>query len=218
MKNNTINASSSQYGVLSKSASGFTTISPSMTSGYALSSNGLSSESSFNAMALGKSLVPLETQTASSSASLVFDNIETGYPIYFISWENIVVSTPTASLYMQVSDDNGSTYSSSNNVGLNYFFYSSSTYTNVLSTSQIALSTGISEDAGANGYCYLFNIHTANNFNMIGQCVWFNSDGNTSLGFIGGNVGTSEIDSFRIYASTGNLTSGIFSLYGVLDS
>lgn len=78
-------------------------------------SGGTAVPSGNNAASIGASKVLIRCQAASSSASIVFNNtdITSSYTDYEVWIDSLEPATDTVSLFLTISDDNGSTYKSS---------------------------------------------------------------------------------------------------------
>lgn len=187
-------------------------------SGQILKSNGASSLPTWVATStVGGSLVKLSTQTASSSASIAFTQFSATYTTYLLVWGNHQPATNAASLYMQVSANGGSSYLSTGyQNGTTFVAYNSATWSNVNSTTYGTLSAGCDNNQVGSGYAWINNIGTSSNFNCNAtsqtvsssvtyncQCTTFNS--------------STSVNAIQIYESSGNIATGTFTLYGLLQ-
>lgn len=158
-------------------------------------------------------LVLLSTQTASASATLDFTSVITNtYDEYILSIDKLIPATDAVALWLRVSTDNGSTYSSAASYG----------YTGASSQTQFVLATGVQNTAavGLCGNIHLFSPSDA--ANLIGQSLLSWSDSATSL-MIGSHKSlryqvSQDTDAVRLMFSSGNITSGVARLYGVKKS
>ena len=170
-------------------------------------------------------LVNLSKQTASNSASISFTSfINAVYSEYFITIRGLTVQTDATSLYMTFSTDNGSTYISSNYYyGVAYI--ASNAATGVAGGSQTAaqflLSDAYKSTAGynANVEIELFNLGSSTLFPCYGVKTiqsLSNNDRNVQEWGTGGFGSTTNVNAIKIAMSSGNLVSGVFTLYGVI--
>ena len=126
-----------------------------------------------------RNLVLLSTQTASSSASLVFTQFSSHFTTYYVSLRNILPATNAVSLYVTFSTDGGTTYLSAN---YRYEFEEIASNTNAItgstSAAQGVLAQTVSSTAstGICGDYYLIDMETAVSFNMRGMCHHENSN------------------------------------------
>lgn len=180
-----------------------------------LTSNGSSALPTWQNPA-SNSWILLNTQTASSSASLTFSStyITSTYSSYAVVFTNIV-NASTSGLQMQWSTNNGSTYlSTSYQSGVQYNTYNSNTFNNASSTSICVLSsTAVNASSTFNGTCYLF-LPTSAAAAFNGQMFWQGTVTANGLVF-GTNSGTTTINNIQFLFGTGNITSGTISLYGL---
>lgn|ERR1700678_81186 len=213
MTNNAANYMPAQYNILSGAASGaINSISPTSNTGYVLTSNGGSSQPSFQAVAGSGDWVLLQTQNASSSASIAFNStyITSTYVSYVFAFSNLLCSSSSV-FSAVVSVNNGSSYASTGYLsGVFSLPYNSSTITNANSTSAWQLYTG-NTSYTAGGVIFMtclfeLPINITGTFSSAGS--WYNCFGNYV-----NNVITNVKFSF----ASGNITSGNISLYGLVQ-
>jgi hypothetical protein len=157
----------------------------------------------------------LQTQTASSSATLNFINIG-GYKNYAFVFNGLAPATSTATLELTYSVNNGSSYIVTGyNAGLNYTPYNSATITNKNASTFIPI-TGPVLAAGSGGRVVgnmIFNVTLGY---WTGSIAYFDTTANTTVfGSFGGNGGSTSINAFNFAFSTGNITSGSIDMYGI---
>lgn len=165
----------------------------------------------------GAKLFLIQSQTASSSASLVFTSGLT-YTNMLIVFQGMVPATNGASLYMLTSTDAGVSYDVTGYFsGLNKSAYNSATLANLNSTTEVILSGPIDSARYASGYVYGFGV--GGNFfpHFVGESFWL--DQGTSLRTYG-TIGASSEQNFPVNAikflmSSGNIASGTVSLFGL---
>lgn len=186
------------------------------TNGQVLQTNG-SGALSFATITSG-SLVYISQITANNSATADFTGIGSTYKTYLVTFSSVLPATDNVTFRMRTSTDNGSNYDSGisdysvMNLGgaaSNESFY------------DIAFSVGnASGEGGVFGHLYLFNPSnstvwttfqsTATNVN--------NSNAITMASRSGARKANADVDAIRFYFSSGNITSGTVTLYGIKDS
>ena len=158
---------------------------------------------------------------ANNDASITFNNLsyENPFRIYFITFRAVVPATDGATLRMECSNDNGATWFNTDyKSGINYSDYDTATMTNSNSTTNCVftppLDNGIST-SGGNGYFYWFT-RQANEPFFFGQISCFNNTTNdVAFGTCGGKCGHTGVNAFKFFMSSGNITTGEFSIYGI---
>ena len=166
----------------------------------------------------GAQLALIKSQTASNSATIDFTNIG-GYTSYMIVFESIVPDTAGSTLYLRTSNDNGSTWSSSGyQGGCNALVYSSSSNSNTNSTSSFPL-CGSSKNSDANscisGNAQISNCNLGNKATISGTSTYTdNGSSNAAMSFYGGKSAQTGVNALRFLMSSGNISSGVITLYG----
>lgn len=186
------------------------------TSGQVLTSNGAAALPTWQGNTAG-ALILLSTATASSSGSLSFSStfISSTYTTYFVEIRGINNASGSAVLNMDWSTNNGSTYlGSAFQSGEISNAYNSTTFSNTNSTSTCPLTPSITNTTvPLNGYLYLyFPASAVASYN--GQ-IFTQDTTSTFIQCAGVNTGTTTINNIKFSYSTGNITSGTISLYGV---
>ena len=197
--------------------------------------NSISAITSAGQLAQGK-MTLLQTQTASSSASISFTtNIDSTYPIYLFKFINIHPATDGAEFTINFSTDSGSNYNVAKTttffVAYNAESESSSglTYIDSLDIAQgtgvanIFYNVGNENDESASGTLHLFNPssttfvkHFMSTFNVYNNS---GSNGNSvQVDVAGYGNTTSAIDGVQFAMSSGNIDSGTIKLYGIKGS
>lgn len=169
-----------------------------------------------------RGLVLISEQTASASASIAFTSgIDSTYDEYELHIVNLVPATNSVNIRLRTSTDGGSNYATT-----------SADYTWNVSTN------GVSQgDGGTATYIDLSGNQAQSNttanggmslvvrfFNPAGtthnkQFIWAGIGASTSniLGS-GARAATADVDAIQISATSGNITSGHFKLFGVKKS
>ena len=164
-------------------------------------------------------LVLLSTATASSGDQYITFDLSSSYDNYIIKGHSIKPATDGVEPYMGMSTDGGSNYSTDS-------FYSGRSYVKVTTSTASGAERGtisgavrFATDLGndGEGSCTI-NLYGMNNSsNKFGDTTWtakHQADDYTwDTGFI--LTSNSAINNIRLYFSSGNYTSGTFSLYGV---
>lgn len=197
------------------------------TSGHVLTSTGSGSAPSWQAAAGGGggSLVWLQRQTASASATLDFTSfISATYDTYQFEFTNIIGATDAALFYMRMGTGVGPTY----DAGTNYHWLG------WLAVASAAGATGAS--SGANQITLLSAVDTGATlmsingtvklYNPAGAVLWKpvtgqlsymdnlnNVPGMTTIG--GAYRSATAVTGIRFLMSTGNITSGTIDVYGL---
>lgn len=193
------------------------------TSGYVLTTQGASANPTWASAAGSGSTVLLATKTAASSATIDFTQFNSSlYASYLITIDNLVFSA-NARLWGYVSTDGGATWDSGANYDDNIFI-STSSATATLVTAQTKLwFSGLMKGASATyanscrieladpslttGYrqflCRIAGYDSTPTYsNILTTCAWKNT--------------SSAYNALRFFPDTGNFTSGIFKLYGLI--
>ena len=174
----------------------------------------------------------LQTQTASSSASISFtSNIDSTYPIYVFKFINIHPATNNTHLMVNFRDG-GSSYDATKTTTVLYAYHdeSDSEASVIYSTgSDLAQSTsgqrltgggGNGTDESASGTLHLFDpSNTTFVKHFIGRSITYNHSNYVNDWYSAGycNV-TAAIDAVQFSMSSGNIDSGTIKLYGIKGS
>jgi len=155
----------------------------------------------------GSGWVPVESKSASNSSEITFTGMTQANVVYVVMGKDIVVQTDTDDLYLQTSSNNGSSYDSG---ASDYNFYGT-----LSSKINIATNIGNSSGENLNFEIYLFNPSNASTKTTARiSYFYYLSTGSTTGNFAPGcRNSASLVDAIRIYASTGNITSGTFDLW-----
>jgi hypothetical protein len=179
------------------------------TSGNVLTSDGTNWVSS----ASGTGLVKLSTATASSSASISFDNtlITSTYKTYLVVFDSIVAASGST-FKMLVSANNGSVYQSTGYLSGNFYFpYNGAITGNQSSTTFFQLFTGGGNPNQNSGTLWIYNLATTNSTSVNGD-FWV---GSTYWQKTIGNQSTASINNIQFIFDSGNIASGTITLFGL---
>jgi hypothetical protein len=197
------------------------------TTGYVLTANMAGTAPSFQPATGGGagSRVLIQSQTASSSATIDFTTGITGYTYYEIECLGVIPATDNTDLQMQFSINAGSSWIA----GTNYQYFTTitnsgaSTFSAVVSTStgtsQYVLAPGTSNDAsyGLNGIAQLFAF--SGNPQVTGSLVSTATSSLNALQCLSAgrcSSGGSVVDGIRLKFSSGNISVGTFRLFGII--
>lgn len=165
----------------------------------------------------------ISTQIASGSGSLSFTSGFSNFSTFLVKIRTIIPATDNVSLLMTYSTDGGISYLSSNyNWGL--FFVRSTPAggaTAGAATTSITISTvlGNSSSRGLNGDIMLYGL---NQSTYVPKCTYhvvsYNTSALSQVEIGGGmNTGTTAVNAIKFAMSSGNITSGGITLYGIND-
>ena len=193
--------------------------------------NSISAITSAGQLAQGK-MTLLQTQTASSSASISFtSNIDSTYPIYLFKFINIHPST-AAQLKCNFSVDGGSNYNVTKTTTsfvaqhLENGTYPTLTYQAVRdlaqSTSDMFISSSLLADNDGN-FCGSMTLFNPSSTTFVKHFISRGNSMNTDPGsvddyFAGYGNTTSAINAVIFKMSSGNIDAGTIKLYGISDS
>ena len=181
--------------------------------------NGGTGATSFTAGALNK----ISSATASSSASLSFNLTTATYDNFLLVGHKIRPATDGAEAYLYFSEDSGSSY-------LSTTMYSGRTYVrlpggNTTGSEQnsisgaVQLGTDLGNDGDSSCQIWLYGMANAHSgANKFCNATWTAKhnvdDYSWDTGFI--CIGNNAINNVKIQMSSGNLTTGVFTLYGLV--
>jgi hypothetical protein len=170
-------------------------------------------------------MVHLSTQTISSSQATVdFTGIDSSYDDYMLVIKDLIPVTDSSHLWMRVSEDNGSNFKSG-----------ASDYKYAVGYGVQGASDGALGSSGAAQMLLANTLGNASGETFCGEIRFFNPAGSSKKKIFTGNyVYTSGDDNFlanhfggcyfgsanainaiRLLMSSGNISSGVFSLYGI---
>jgi hypothetical protein len=169
-------------------------------------------------------MVHLSTQTASNSATIDFTSVMSNtYRYYKVFIHNLVPATDGAQLFLRVSTDNGSTFKAgaSDYFTLAQALGSGIVYHEYQGRAQMDLMTsgyGVGNDSNERGRYELTisGAHTATVTDVHGTGGVEASSGYMyGYMFNGFYNATTAVDAIRFLMSSGNISTGTFSLYGI---
>lgn len=195
------------------------------TSGQVLTSAG-SSAPTWSTLA-GSALVFISSATASSSATIDFTGLSSTYDVYVVEIVSAVPATGSY-LYMRSSSNNGSSYDTSGYEYSGLGTQTANSNVNVDSSFGAAALMPVSfnggpvsntfSDGGCSGFVYIMNPAASNYTQFLISETHFGGSGGIHSHGMGIKKSTSPVNAVRFYASSGNIASGTFRLYGIANS
>ena len=194
--------------------------------------NSLSAITSFDQLSQG-SMTLLQTQTASSSASISFtSNIDSTYPIYIFKFINIHAQTLNSEFTFNLSTDAGSNYnvtkttsffrqSQDESSGNEAFVYvTSHDIAQSTSFQNLFVDQRVDSDSSGSGEIFLFSPSSTTFVkHFLVRLNYMQSAPASNHFFISGYGNTtSAVDAVQFKMSSGNIDSGTIKLYGLKDS
>jgi len=181
--------------------------------------HGMTVTSPFPYFASTHGWMPIVTKAASNSATLDFTELLQWGSLrnYVIVYDGVVPATNGATLQLRYSTDGGSTYVATGYVsGWIQAPAPGTGYTTGATSATAAILQTCSNAAGAScaGHFMLYNLTTSTPATYIGQAVdavianFFSGQGSFKNS-------TTPINALRVMFSTGNITSGNFTLYAI---
>lgn len=188
------------------------------TSGNVLTSDGTNWISSTPS---ASRLVLIQSQTASNSATISFTGITSTYSTYLLIITALIPVTNATNLQMLFSNNGGSSYLSTGYISGTLFTPSNGTSNNIAtSTTDIRMSGNISSSGFFTGNYYLTGMNTAG-FGFIRGVSAYN-DTNLATYSISNTTGINNantaINAIRFQMSSGNISGGKITLFGVLET
>ena len=192
--------------------------------------NGAGSIQIDNIAAGSSDLVKISSTTASSDSSVDFTGLSSTYFAYIITLTNVQPETDEVELWFRTSTDNGSNFDdSSSDYAWNSFAIYASDGTAVApadaSDSKIKLFGHATDELTTtankklSGVLYLFNPSASKFTFVISQGFYSSAYPDYTQKHIGGyRLDDTAVDAIRFLMSSGNIDSGIFTLYGVVAS
>lgn len=222
--NNAINNSQlTTNGQLLIGSTGATPVVSTITAGSNITvTNGAGSISIAATAGAAGALTWIASATASNSATIDFaNNLSSTYDNYLILCENVVPSTAGAFFGLQIGTGATPTYQTTAYSGVIHIGNQGSASSNASATTYMQLDaiTGLSATStvGASGQVVLSNVNNASNYkNIVAQLAGVVNGGTYPwIGNISNQwAGATVLTSLRFLMSSGNISSGVFKLYG----
>jgi hypothetical protein len=169
-------------------------------------------------------LVLIQSQTASSSSALNFTTGLTGFNNYYLTFNQVTGSSNGGNLYIQFSTNGGSSYSSSGYITTGWTSLEGTGLSNIDETNLVgSLCTfGADFEFGAefpfDGNAQLFNLNSS----VYAKNMLISSIGIASGHAVSNQINTqwqvaTAANALRVFFDVGNILTGIFKLYGVVN-
>ncbi len=195
-------------------------------SNQSLVSNGAGALPTFQNQPVGDwSLI--STGTASDSASIEFNNLSSTHFLFLIVCHNVVPATNTDNFQMRTSTDNGLNFDASagNYAYVNRIFKASGTHIDFDSASATEIvfvgsgsdTMGNASNETYDGNVWLYNPSSTAYTRVVYTGVFTSADSASEDALFGGGhrASAADVDAIQFLMSSGNITSGIFKLYGL---
>lgn len=169
----------------------------------------------------------IKTVNAAASATVDITGLTTAYTQYMITMTDVIPATDGANLLLRISQA-ASFKSGANDYAYSIFgYFSSPAYFQSATTgTSMLISQGLSNTSTSKNYAGEFKIYNPGGAVRIKMCTWeatFTDNGATFDALRGGGYFTATssgtaagaIDAVQFLMSAGNITSGVFSLYGL---
>ena len=216
-------ASGTDGNIISYDASGNPVAIATGSDGQVLTSTGAGSPPAFEAAAGGGAWTFISTVTASDDATVELTGMSSStYNTHALIASQVVTATDDVQMYMEMGTSTA--YQSTNyEYHVGEISSASNSYGNNRSEDFSVMKIG-SNQGNASGECYGCTLFFSNIGNSLypvvyGTVFYHNTNSNSFGGhFVGTNPVTTDFDRLRFKASSGNLTSGKFSLYGIKNS
>jgi hypothetical protein len=210
-------------GLLITGTTGVPSILANGTTGQVLAATTSNPPSWVNSSSVGGSLVLISQQSASNIASISFTNLAT-YSVFMLLAEQARPITAGDNVLLQISTNNGSTYITSGYLsGFNATPYNSTSQTNTNLSSSFILAANVNNSgvpACIEGQYWLYSLAAPHGNTCInGKCTFNNASNIVNLGVSTGvNTNSSSVNAIKIFCTSSNLFTGVFTLYGVVGS
>ncbi len=166
------------------------------------------------------SLIKIQEVVASNSANVTLTGMSSTYNVYKFVMTNVIPINDNVHTFARFTESGTPNTTSNYDAAyknLNTSSFSNSSYTNrdnfYLINNYIGTPTGETGQA----VCYIFNSQESGEYTFITQEITSAGHTYSLWGNQGGGVMTvsSVVDGIQIYMESGNIASGIFSLYGL---
>jgi len=192
--------------------------------------NGANSITVNNNASIGR-FKKIATSTASSSSSITFTDLSSDYFLYILRFDDLLPATDATTLLLRTSSNNGSSY----DAGASDYAWS---YNRISETgsesgdrdtadSSITLIgvSGSSDEMGsgtnerASGTLWIYNPMAVKYTLINSECQYFNESAENIEAYCGGDrLSAGSVNAVQLLMDVGNITSGSFTLYGVLNT
>ena len=194
------------------------------TATHVLTSNGAGALPTFQAPAAGAgALVFIASATASASATIDFNNnLSATYDNYLIVAENVLPATNAVTTQFRVGTGAGPTYQTSSYTGNGLGFVGAGSFSSGTGALDLNIASRTSNTASRTGGGQVWIKGVNSGVDKIINSVWQNWDSTGSsdnVSTVGGRwQGATVLTSARFLMSSGNISAGIYKLYGIVNS
>ena len=171
---------------------------------------------------LGGSLELIEEQTISTDTTIDFTSIkENKYDVHYLTFENMSMTSASGQQipYYRLSNDNGSTFESTNYESTAQFNTTSGTATKLTTRTTYGHLCGNQQSSFKwSGYAYFYNLGNSSkySFSTFQSVGFYSGDSSQSMTFGGSVYAVAEtINAIRLSVDTTTLAGGTAKLYGV---
>lgn len=191
------------------------------TATHVLTSNGAGAAPTFQAAAGGGAWTRIASSTASSSSSIIITGLSNTYATFAVAFNSML---PSANANMQLRFGNSGGVISTSNYDFNYLRQIEGSYSHDSVTFQNAsgfeLGQSVSSTAAESNFSGMFFIHPdyggTGYTHMTGHGGHMNDGGTYRGGPFSGQYGANiTLDRIEVYFSTGNITSGRLTVWGI---
>jgi hypothetical protein len=198
----------------------------SSTAGYVLTANsGAAPSWQATATTTGNRTL-ISSQTASSSASIVFTSGITGYSYYELEFLHVVPATNTAQLQVQFSTNGGSSYVATGYANINISVVQGSSVTTTTGSTNVLCSVSGGQTSSGNfpldGLLALYNLGSSSQYALAQGKI--SSYAATSINLFQSLItcycsanqsAAAPINAISVSYSSGNIASGVIRLFGI---
>ena len=165
-------------------------------------------------------LVQVATNTVTSAVSSVTLTGIDSDDVYMVAYSNAFMSSDGARLRVRFTVS-GSADTSSNYDGARKDMYANQSFFNATTTNGAFLNgfaLGTTNPESSKGLYYLYNFNNSTEYSFVTIELQETNNAGENAGLIGGAVLTvaQATDGIQFFASTGNIASGVFSLFRVV--
>ncbi len=192
-----------------------------------LTSNGAGALPTWQA-APGDKLVKIQAITASNQATVEFDSkFSSTYDVYMFTFTNVIPVTNNVIFYSQLGTGGTPTWTTSGykwqseiNVAGSVFLLNSTSDAQIVLNQNQGTYGANSSFSGMNGYLYIIGTNNTSNFGTgVGQLGYITATtqycATSNVSFY---VGAATYTSVKFYFSSGNVSSGTITMYGLAKS
>ena len=156
------------------------------------------------------------TRATGISGGVVLDGT---YKAYMVVIADMVPSSSGSSLYFRTSTNAGSSYDSgASDYSWGFITNTTATYTSDAADSQISLyNTAVDNGEFVNGFVHIFTPNSTHKFAVSSNINTFRASTAPVLSFsgVGARLSAADVDAIRFLMSSGDISSGTFTLYGL---